>query len=532
MRPSPRKALYGAGFAVVLAGLAWGHATLLSHPPSWLVGLVPDDAFYYLQIARHLAAGHGSTFDGVHTTSGYHPGWMALLVPLAAALPESGALLRGALVLELLLHVAAAVALIGLFRRFTTPGLAVVGAVCWLANPFALYLSLQGVESALYALSLVILVRTVFRFVESPPAALRPHLELGGALALCFLARTEAGILAAVTCLVAPALRGSPPWRRAGLRSAVLIGATFTLGVLPWFLYCWLATGSPWQTSGVAKALWSQQLFNALSPAERGIRAAVVTGRWLAPPWIGTLDEPLDWLNPFVCVAMIPAACGLLRAARRPLENRPLIAWSAWLIGTTILTGLIYGLFYWDAPDWYHTQPALLIFILIYAWIVHAAGAGGRWGAVFGKGVPALLLLLTLFGAFSFYADPPISYPWQWDFYNSQAEFEKLVPPGEPIGCFNAGIPGFFSQRRIVNLDGLVNDSVVPYFRTRTLDRYFHDEGIHYLADETFCLERAAPFLSGPVRLRPLASVPLRNWYAPRRFLWRVETAAPGAPAE
>src|SRR3954454_5873330 len=148
---SKRKALWAAGFAAVLLGLVGGHAMLISRSPMWLVGIVPDDAFYYLQIARHLAAGHGSTFDGVHATSGYHPGWLALLVPLAAALPEPASLLRGALILELLLHAATAFALTGLFRRFTSPGLAVVGALCWLANPFALYLSHLGVGSAPYA---------------------------------------------------------------------------------------------------------------------------------------------------------------------------------------------------------------------------------------------------------------------------------------------------------------------------------------------------------------------------------------------
>jgi hypothetical protein len=525
MSPPARKALSVGSFVAVLAGVAWGHATLLSRPASWLVGIVPDDAFYYLQIARHLAAGHGSTFDGVHTTSGYHPGWLALLVPLAAALPEPASLLRGALILELLLHAATAFALTGLFRRFTSPGLAVVGALCWLANPFALYLSLQGVESALYALSLVLLLRTVLRFVEAPPDALLPHLQLGGALALCFLARTEAGILAAVTCAVAPALRGSSPWSRSSLRSAFLVATTLTLGVLPWFAWCRLATGSFWQSSGVAKSLWAHQFLDPMSGPQRLVRAAEVTGRWLAPPWIGTLDVPVQGINPFVYAALVPAVLAMLSAIRRPLASLPLIAGSAWLLGTTLLTGLIYGLFYWDTPDWYHTQPALLIFLIAYAWISNSAVAGGRWGAVLGTGVPGLLLLLTLLAAYNFYREPPIHYPWQRDYYASQAGFEKLVPPGEAIGCFNAGIPAFFGHRRIVNLDGLVNDSVVPYYRARNLERYFADQGIHYLADESLCLERVKHFIGRPPKLEPLASVPFQDWLAPERVLWRVETA-------
>ena len=44
-----------------------------------------DDAFYYFGIARNVAHGHGSTFDGINPTNGYHPLWMLIV----------GAVLRG-----------------------------------------------------------------------------------------------------------------------------------------------------------------------------------------------------------------------------------------------------------------------------------------------------------------------------------------------------------------------------------------------------------------------------------------------------
>ena len=41
-----------------------------------------DDAFYYFQIARNMAAGLFSTFDGgITRTNGYHPFWMLLITP-------------------------------------------------------------------------------------------------------------------------------------------------------------------------------------------------------------------------------------------------------------------------------------------------------------------------------------------------------------------------------------------------------------------------------------------------------------------
>ena len=41
-----------------------------------------DDSFYYFQIARNLAEGKFSTFDGgITRTNGYHPVWMLLITP-------------------------------------------------------------------------------------------------------------------------------------------------------------------------------------------------------------------------------------------------------------------------------------------------------------------------------------------------------------------------------------------------------------------------------------------------------------------
>jgi len=39
-----------------------------------------DDSFFYLQVAAHIADGHGSTFNQITRTNGYHPLWMPVCV--------------------------------------------------------------------------------------------------------------------------------------------------------------------------------------------------------------------------------------------------------------------------------------------------------------------------------------------------------------------------------------------------------------------------------------------------------------------
>ena len=53
-----------------------------------------DDGYFYPQIARFIASGHGSTFNGIMPTNGYHPLWMLVCVVGAWITPASGPLLQ------------------------------------------------------------------------------------------------------------------------------------------------------------------------------------------------------------------------------------------------------------------------------------------------------------------------------------------------------------------------------------------------------------------------------------------------------
>jgi hypothetical protein len=49
---------------------------------------LPDDAFYYFEMAQRLAAGGGVSVDGINPTNGFHPLWLLLITPVFAAGPE------------------------------------------------------------------------------------------------------------------------------------------------------------------------------------------------------------------------------------------------------------------------------------------------------------------------------------------------------------------------------------------------------------------------------------------------------------
>ena len=102
-----------------------------------LVRFFPDEALYYLQPAANFAAHGLASFDGVHTTNGFHPlnflivAGLALLFPSALRFSATFALHSGLLVAALMLVtgylqrltaavrvLAAAISLLPLFTLF------------------------------------------------------------------------------------------------------------------------------------------------------------------------------------------------------------------------------------------------------------------------------------------------------------------------------------------------------------------------------------------------------------------------------
>ena len=67
---------------------------VIGGPAAIVRNFTVDDTYYYLQIARNLADGYGSTFDRVSATNGFQLAWQGFLVPLAFVFRGRDALLE------------------------------------------------------------------------------------------------------------------------------------------------------------------------------------------------------------------------------------------------------------------------------------------------------------------------------------------------------------------------------------------------------------------------------------------------------
>src|SRR5690349_13932395 len=229
LAPARAGALTGLRNPLVVAALAagafWALVIVLWSPS--VFALTFDDAWYYGEIGRNLAHGHGSTFDTINATNGYHPLWQAICVlPRLVGLGTMAAM-RAQLLIQLACWIGAVVLLV---RRVERPSPVLAVAVALVAgNPFVLRCVGSGLESGVVVLvgALLLTCGEYLNVTAEEPYGRR---RFGALLALAFLARTDAALLVGICTLwVLPDVRrlGVEGVRRLGqllLAPAVTIG--------------------------------------------------------------------------------------------------------------------------------------------------------------------------------------------------------------------------------------------------------------------------------------------------------------------
>jgi len=83
-------------------------------------------------------------------------------------------------------------------------------------------------------------------------------------------------------------------------------------------------------------------------------------------------------------------------------------------------------------------------------------------------------------------------FPWQRTLWNAGI-YVRAHPELRPVGAWNTGIIAYFAGGRVTNLDGLVNDSILPYAKSGTLLAYVQKRRLKAIVDYSTWF---APFIA------------------------------------
>lgn len=473
-------------------------------PEERIAFLLYDDAYYYLGVARHLAAGSGSTFDGLDATNGYHPLWCWLLVPVVALFRDPGHAVRAAGALWFALAAAVPLAAWWALRRRLGDGAAAWAAVVFTLQPWiAMALARpNGLETPLYVLAILAVAGAADRLLGSLGGAT----AVGALVGACLLARLDAGALA-VALALSVVVSGSRVWgARAALARVAVIAVAAVVVAGPSLAWNVARFGSPLPISGQVVALEAAreraELGGAASVANiaRRSRYAVadIPASIVRRAALGVPGERLFAGAAAGVAAVVAAAAAAILAWRRRCVRVASPGDPVVVLGSfAALHFAAYAAWLWtpgeDVYRVYYFVPELLALSLLAGWWL------ARAGRVVGAALAAVLVLhlvveseryLKLLDAHGGRVADRFVYGW----------IRATLPADAVLAARDAGKLGWFSGRTVVGLDGLINDDrFVEVLRSGREGAYVCGSTIGYvlidrpyLADYLAQLERTA----------------------------------------
>lgn len=482
-------AVLGIGLALRLR-LAWASLYTI------VLDVTSDDAYYYFQIARNIAAGSGASFDGETITNGFHPLWLAILTPLFLLRDDPLLNLHLGLTLSALFGVATIYLVYAIVRRLTDNAAASLAAASFYAlHPYLALENVNGMETGLtvFLVSLVtwLFLRMACRDGPPPPSE---YAQLGVASGLMMLARTDTiFVLPPVALFFFVRERGRRRWM-----SGLAIGLPALVVLAPWIAWSLASFGTIVQTSALGLAEFQRQGYIAEHGSEPAVllaRAWEVTRGALFSRMIHLYFVPraASELPFFLGAGGMLAA--MLFAPLDPQRGRALRQMGLLMVpGSGILLLLLYhSAVRWWLREWYFAPVALFAALLLGIALDYLHGALRGTGPASATAVwrrRAVVLLYAVFAvglARSF--GPHMLDRWGTHSQHRVNQLEAArwidshTEPDARIGSFNAGIIGYFSERTVVNLDGVVNGDAHRARVEKRMREYIRAMKLDYLAD-------------------------------------------------
>ena len=464
--------LFIGGILAYGAGFAWYMLARFD-----LINLIRDanvdDSFYYFQIARNLAEGKFSTFDGgITRTNGYHPLWLFLITPFYWIFDREAALFA-IKAFEIML-VAGGVALVTAAARLAR----MPWYLMFAALPM-LYLErdlIRGLEAAAALFMLGLFILTVCLFARSPAQWKWPLAAVAFALPWVRLEYIAISLAATgALCLIEWSRQERAPGAPLGERDRSVLSVKAVVpflaagaGILVYFAYNRLVFGGIVPVSGATKQMWSQLIWereggysltqNLLDTLQHfvfdiGLLVALEICTYLLLVWWFACRSRSrkDWL----LLAFLAGVSGL---AVGHLAK----------FGQTVLTvDSNYGIY-----GWYFVPAYLMMALIIPVRCYVAIYFVHRFiGPKSHRMTQFLSLGIVVVGAIFLVAKadftPPLEFfdrmsgstvrEWEVTSHMGVQIMDRLLPEESVVGSWDAGVIGYFSRYPVVNLDGLVN---------------------------------------------------------------------------
>jgi len=168
------------------------------------------------------------------------------------------------------------------------------------------------------------------------------------------------------------------------------------------------------------------------------------------------------------------------------------------MTGSAIGLILVHTLIRWYPRPWYFVVSAQALAVGLGAGTAHMLQieAPLSWAR---RGLSLVVAVLTGASLFSWLYVWDIGlYPWQDRMLEAAGWISDNTPRDKIVGSLNAGIYAYYSDRTVVNLDGVVNVAAYSALRERRLFEYMQAAGVHHFVDFDYALSGEYGVFMGP----------------------------------
>jgi hypothetical protein len=410
-----------------------------------------DDLYYYSQIAGRFSETHFFTFDGTEPTNGFQPFFMFLLIPFGGAmLNDVQSSLRIILGIASILTIVTAFQIPKLFKDYgLNSQFALIASGLFLLHPKILSVTFNGTEAALSFLMIILSLRALQWIKEGKRLFLSTLIFCG-----LILTRMDFSILLFLLFITGLAQRNSLiDWVKVLVLPKILFGT-------------WLAI--------------NYYYFDCIIPssgASKSLHSTVLDINYFRL-WLSTYSTAMMSESKLSITILAICALGSLYAFKQKAFQYKRHVF--YMFGLSAICGLIPILSIGFFRDWYLILHFLLILFL--------SSLGIHFILQKTKYKVAIYLLIIV----GLWTEAQYS---QRKFNGSQVveaclQFEQKIPKEVNVGSFNAGIVNcVLDNHTVINLDGVVNSTILEYFVNKNIQSYFKRYDIRYIIDNKSSIE-------------------------------------------
>lgn len=420
-----------------------------------IIRKMPDDAFYYLKIASNAAAGYGFTFDRINTTNGFQPLWLLSLIPFSCLIHSGELFLKSALVFQIILLALSSGFVYSFQKKTGGKALGLTTLFCFL--PFVFFKSINGMETAL-----VVFILSIWLFVINKIShrSSKSYLFFLGILSgLVILSRLDSAVFVLSYIVMFFSKEKS-------FRSVLIIAGGIIMVITPYFILNYSAFDNFFPVSGFLKS------------NQPG--AGINKGLFLFTPNIISVFIPV-----FLAAGLI---LWLLTKKNKKILDSQYFILS--VLSTGLVLHLLFLLFFTKGGIYYHHFIYYKYFIAVLSGFI--LNRLIDYFKITNKRILLAFFILSVvffFGykIFKLYSQDERD-NLQTTSYFSAIYVKEHTDKSDVFAMSDAGVFGFFCERNVINLDGLVNNfEYQEVIKKKELNNYLRKNKVKYIVQHQFC---------------------------------------------